>query len=168
MAGQEDEYIQVGDDVSFFNQEFVKGFMACPLTTKAYATALILPSSAMSTKGDEVAGAAADGGSTDAMIGDFQAGVFQIVAQEKFKRVKKLEKMYPPPLSLHGIPPLILSVVHTAKLVRWLLCRSPSCLASTINSPTSHLIVPRCPLPSYATNPNTSFPPHVQGGEEEE
>eukprot|EP00729_Bicosta_minor_P008692 gene8692-25514_t len=35
----------VGDEVSFFTQEKVKGFMSCPLSTPQYCTALIVPSS---------------------------------------------------------------------------------------------------------------------------
>ena len=45
--------LQIGDDVSFFTQEStIEGFMACPLSTQQYSTALIQPAT---NKGGEQA-----------------------------------------------------------------------------------------------------------------
>eukprot|EP00729_Bicosta_minor_P024265 gene24265-28416_t len=89
------EYIKVGvqligDDVSFFTQEStIEGFMACPLSTQQYGTALIQP--AKNKRGEKDGGVKRQNESSD--VGNFQSCVFQLLVGEKFKRIRKLEKL---------------------------------------------------------------------------
>eukprot|EP00729_Bicosta_minor_P025876 gene25876-4019_t len=116
VVAEGNDYIKVGDEVSFFTQEKVKGFMSCPLSTPQYCTALIVPSSGKKEEEDgaktkasnkKLPGPSADleargygFGESEVMpddqrdeIGNFQSCVFQIMAEEKYKRVRKLEKL---------------------------------------------------------------------------